>query len=83
MEPVNQPPNIQQKIRALSFVLDATRFAHGAVVGNPAFAHTTEPDHCKCEHGESIRFVRSIRKELYARVSESRKARTTARTAKR
>lgn len=68
-------PTIQQKIQALTFCLEATTFAHGSVVGDPSFIHNIEPSKCLCQYGEAIRFVRAIRKEMYARVSESRKAR--------
>lgn len=66
---------IQKKIQALSFCLMTTSDMHGSVIGDPSFDHTTEPSRCKCGYGESIRIVRAIRKELYAQVSESRKAR--------
>jgi hypothetical protein len=69
---------VQKKIQALSFCMEATRFAHGAVVGDPSFAHTSVVSLCACGYGESIRIVKGIRKELYAQVSESRKARKAA-----
>jgi hypothetical protein len=65
-------PTIQQKIQALTFCLEAAVTMHGSVTGDD---HTAEPSKCLCQYGEAIRFVRVIRKELYARVSESRKAR--------
>lgn len=69
---------IQKKIQALSFCIDSTRGAHGAVIGDPSFPHTPEPGRCRCGYGEAIRITKAIRQELYAQISESRKARKTA-----
>lgn len=74
MKPRTGGPTIQQKIQALSFCLEATKTLHGSVTDKD---HMAEASRCSCEHGEVIRHVRWMRKELYAQISESRKARTT------
>lgn len=69
---------IQTKIQALSFALEALRCEHATAPRNPSFDHMTEPGRCKCGYGETIRIVKAIRQELYAQISESRKARKAA-----
>jgi hypothetical protein len=69
---------VQQKIKALSNAIWALEAEHGSAPRDASFPHDAEPRKCACECGASIRAVRTVRRDLYARISESRKARAFA-----
>lgn len=68
------PLTPRQRVSVLNAAIQSCHTMHGSVTGDPEYQHTAEPQHCQCEYGITIRGLKSMRREAYAAIAQTKKA---------
>lgn len=66
-----KPLNHRQRIAVLNCAIEAVANMHGSVTGED---HGADASGCTCQYGETIRGLKSMRRESYGAVQKLQKA---------
>ncbi len=62
----------RQKVAAINFAIEAVRFAHGGMLGEPHHEHSVDAARCGCAYGESIRGLKAARRDAYVAIQKGK-----------